>query len=43
MSQSSNDWKDRDEHLKGIPKDLLKERRKADKCQKYGKGNHKWF
>ena len=40
-TQSSKDWKDRDVHLKGIPKDLLQERRKADKCQKCGKGNHK--
>ena len=31
-TQSSKDWKHRDEHLKGIPKDLLEERRKADKC-----------
>ena len=42
-TQGSKDWKDRDEHLKGIPKDLLEERRKADKFQKCGKGNHKWF
>ena len=41
-TQSSKDWKDRDQHLKGIP-NLLEERRKADKCQKCGKGNHKWF
>ena len=42
-TQGSKDWKDKDEHLKGIPKELLEERRKADKCQKCGKGNHKWF
>ena len=42
-TQSSKDGKDWDEHLKGIPKDLLEERRKADKYQKCGKGNHKWF
>ena len=29
--------------MKGIPKDILKERREADDCQKCGKTGHKWF
>ena len=41
--QSSKEWKDRDEHLKVIPKDILEERKKAEVCQKCGKGTHKWF
>ena len=29
--------------MKGILEDILKERREADNCQKYGKTGHKWF
>ena len=29
--------------MKGSPKDILKERMKADDCPKYGKTVHKWF
>ena len=29
--------------MKGIPEDILKERREADDCQKCGKTEHKWF
>ena len=29
--------------MKGIPEDILKQRREADDCQKCGKTGHKWF
>ena len=29
--------------MKGIPEDILKERREANDCQKCGKSIHKWF
>ena len=29
--------------MKGIPEDILKERKEADDCQKCGKTGHKWF
>ena len=29
--------------MKGIPEDILKERREADDCQKCSKTGHKWF
>ena len=35
--------KDKSVKLKGIPLDILKERKKAEMCLKYGKGPHKWF
>ena len=37
------DWKERTVELKGIPADILKERRELDDCQKCGKTGHKWF
>ena len=37
------DQKKRTVELKGIPEDILKERREADDCQKCGKIGHKWF
>ena len=37
------DWKERTVELKGILEDILKERREADDCQKFGKTRHKWF
>ena len=37
------DWKERTIELKGIPEDILKERKEADDCQKCGKTGHKWF
>ena len=37
------DWKERTIELKGIPEDILKERREADDCQKCSKTGHKWF
>lgn len=40
-TKKSGEWKDRNEELRGIPKDILEERRKEDKCQKCGKGSHK--
>ena len=35
------DWKERTVELKGIPEDILKERKEADDCQKCGKTEHK--
>ena len=29
--------------MKGIPEDILKERREVEDCQKCGKTGHKWF
>ena len=40
---TSKEWKERDEHLKGISKEILEERKQAKVCQKCGKGTHKWF
>ena len=40
---TSKEWKERDEHLKGISKEVLEERKQAKVCQKCGKGTHKWF
>ena len=37
------DWKERTIELKGIPENILKERREVDDCQKCGKTGHKWF
>ena len=34
--------KDRNVELKGIPANIVEERKKDDKCLKCGKGNHKW-
>lgn len=39
----SKEWKNRDEMLKGVSKELQEERRKAELCQRCGKPNHKWF
>ena len=36
------EWKERNVELKGIPDDILKERRKSENCEKCGKKNHKW-
>ena len=36
-------WKDTDEELEGVPKDILEERWKGGKCQKCGGAGHKWF
>ena len=35
------DWKERTIELKGIPEDILKERREVDDCQKCSKTGHK--
>lgn len=40
--QKTREWKDEATELKGIPKDILEERRQAKKCTKCGKPNHKW-
>ena len=40
---TSKEWKERDEHLKGISKEILEKRKQAKVCQKCGKGTHKWF
>ena len=39
----STDWKDRAVQLKGIPDDIIAERKKADMCLKCWKSPHKWF
>ena len=41
--QISTDRKDRAVELKGIPEDIIAERKKVDMCLKCGKGPHKWF
>ena len=40
--QSKRVWKDEGVELKGIPKDILEERKRDQKCQKCGKANHRW-
>jgi len=42
QSKKPREWKDEAVELKGIPKEILEERRQARKCQKCGKPNHKW-
>ena len=37
------EWKERTVELKGIPEEVLRERKEADDCQKCGKHGHKWF
>ena len=39
----STDRKDRAVELKGIPEDIIAERKKANICLKRGNGTHKWF
>ena len=39
----TTDRKDKSVELKGIPSDILEERKKAEMCLKCGKGPHKWF
>jgi hypothetical protein len=39
----STDRKEKSVELKGIPEDLIAERKKADMCLKCGKGPHKWY
>ena len=43
QGQISTDRKDRAVELKGIPEDIISERKKADMCLKFEKGLHKWF
>lgn len=38
-----DNWKEKEVELKGVSKELRDARFKEDKCQKCGKGNHKWF
>ena len=42
-SSGNKSWKEKDEELKGISKDLLDERGKDQCCLKCGKSGHKWF
>ena len=42
-SEISTDRKDKSIELKGIPDDIIEERRKAELCLKCGKGPHRWF
>ena len=42
-SEMTTDRKDKSVELKGIPADILEERKKAEMCLKCGKGPHKWF
>ena len=42
-SEMTTDRKDKSAELKGIPADILEERKKADMCLKCGKGPHKWY
>jgi len=39
----STDWKEKSVELKGIPADIIAERKKANMYLKCGKGPHKWF
>ena len=39
----TTDRKDKSVELKGIPSDILEERKKAEITLKCGKGPHKWF
>ena len=41
--KKTTDRKDKGVELKGIPVDILEERKKADMCLKCGKGPHKWY
>ena len=41
--QISTNRKDHAVELKGIPEDIIAERKKADMCLKCWKGPHKWF
>ena len=43
QSEISTDSKDKSVELKGISKEILDERKKANMCLKCGKGPHKWF
>ena len=43
QGQISTYRKDRAVELKGIPVDIITERKKADMCLKCGEGPHKWF
>ena len=42
-SEMTTDQKDKSIELKGIPSDILEERKKAEMCLKCGKGPHKLF
>ena len=42
-SEMTTNRKDKSMELKGIPSDILEERKKAEICLKCGKGPHKWF
>ena len=39
----ASEWKDAKEYLKGIPKDVLDQRKKDEKCLRCGKGAHTWY
>ena len=39
----STDRKEKSVELKGIPDDIIADRKKADMCLKCGKGPHKWY
>ena len=41
--EETEEYKDRETELKGIPKNILDERKQADTCLKCGKGTHKWY
>ena len=43
QGQISTDRKNYAVELKGIPKDIIAERKKADMCLKCGKGPNQWF
>ena len=42
-SEMTTDRKDKSAELKGIPVDILEERKKVDMCIKCVKGPHKWY
>ena len=42
-TEISTDRKERSVELKGIPDDIIAERKKAEMCLKCGKGPHRWF
>lgn len=41
--KATSEWKDAKEYLKGIPKDILDQRKKDEKCLRCGKGAHMWY
>ena len=42
-SEITTDRKEKTVELKGISKEILDERKKANMCLKCGKGSHKWY